>query len=425
MSGTNPEESGAAVPATNWAGNITFHAARRERPEDLAALQALVAGSSRVRALGTGHSFSGVADTDGLLVSLAGLPRTARVDADQRTVTIGGQWTYGELAMELDRAGLALPNTGSLPHISVAGACATGTHGSGTHNQALAASVRGVTIVTATGDAVRRERGHPDFDGAVLALGRLGIAVEMTLDVVPTFDLAQTVVEQVPAERVESALGDMLAAAYSVRVFTTWGPDRLDDDWVKQLVGAEPLAELWGGRVAQEARHPVAGMPPENTTQQLGVPGPWHERLPHFRLEFMPSAGDELQSEYLVPAARATAAWRGLDGIREVLHPLLHVSELRAVAPDPMWLSLTGGQPCVAFHFTWKTVPGVADGVAAVEAQLSGHDARPHWGKVFSTPPRELARLYPRLPDFRRLVHDLDPGATFGQDLVDTWLGLA
>lgn len=408
----------------NWAGNVTFRAPRQERPEDLATLQQLVAYSSRVRTLGTGHSFSAIADTDGLLVSLAELPRTLEIDQDRRVVEITGQWTYGTLAPALHRAGLALPNTGSLPHISVAGACATGTHGSGVDNQALPASVRALTLLLASGDLLRIDRGDPDFDGAVVALGRLGVVVAMTLDVVPTFDVAQTVVDAVPDARVADGLEAILGAAYSASVFTTWGPERLSQIWLKELAGRNPTRERWGGRDADGPRNPVAGMPPENATQQLGKVGPWYERLPHFRLEFTPSSGDELQSEYLLPMPHAHAAWRAVDAIRETVHPVLYVSELRAIAADPLWLSLTGGVASVAFHFTWRPGPHVAAAVAALEDALAPYDARPHWGKVFSTPPERLEQLYPRLPDFRRLVRHLDPAATFGNDLVDGWISL-
>ena len=412
------------VPATNWAGNVTFAAERRERPADLDALRRIVAGSRRVRVLGTGHSFSPIADTDGVLVTVAGLPQSIEIDRDRQVVEIAGQWTYGALTAELDRSGFALPNTGSLPHISVAGACSTGTHGSGVANQTLGASACAVTVLTPTGDLVHVDRTDPDFAGWVLALGRLGVVVAMALDVVPTYQVGQTVVEGVPDEQVATALPAILASAYSASVFTTWGPEAVNQVWLKEIAGQSLTPERWGGRNADGPRHPVAGMPPENATEQLGALGAWHDRLPHFRRDFVPSSGDELQSEYLVAMDRAADVWRAVDAVRDVVHPLLHVSELRAVAPDPMWLSLTGGATSLAVHFTWRPVAGVAEAVAAVEQQLAPYDARPHWGKVFSVTPGRLAELYPRLPDFRRLVQRVDPDAKFGSDLVDGWIGL-
>lgn len=412
------------VPATNWAGNVTFRAARKERPADLDALRRIVSTSRRVRVLGTGHSFNRVADTEGVLVSLAGLPRAIDINHDRRVVEIAGQWTYGELARELERSALALPNTGSLPHISVAGACSTGTHGSGIGNQTLAASACAATVLTAAGDLVTVDRKDRDFGGWVLALGRVGVVLGLTLDVVPTFRIAQTVVERVPDEQVATSLASIMAAAYSVSLFTNWGPREESQVWLKEFAGRSIAGERWGGTEAEVPHNPVAGMPPENATDQLGRPGPWHERLPHFRLEFTPSSGDELQTEYLVPMTHATAAWKAVDAIRDVLHPLLHVCEFRAVAPDPMWLSLTGGRLSLAVHFTWRPDDAVTEAVAAVEEQLLPYDARPHWGKVFSVTPAQLERLYPRMADFRRLVDEVDPDGIFGNDQVDGWIGL-
>ncbi len=383
-----------------------------------------------MRALGTGHSFNRIADTTGDLVSLDALPHTIEVDLDRLQVEVGGGVRYGELGHELERRGLALPNTGSLPHISVAGACATGTHGSGVGNQTLGARVRALSLVTASGDVVTLEREAGDeFDGVVLALGRLGVVVSLVLDLVPTFQVAQTVVDDVDDAVLADGLGAILSAAYSVSIFTGWGAEGRNQVWVKERVDRPDAWQgqtLWGGRAAEVERHPITGMPPGNTTAQLGAPGPWNERLPLFRLEFMPSSGDELQSEYLLPLEHAGSAWHALSDMREFLRPVVQISEIRAVAPDSMWLSMTGGLPSVAFHFTW--VPdkmAVAPRVAEVEERLQPFAARPHWGKVFSMTPAALARLYPHLPDFRRLVVDADPTGKFGNDLVDGWIGLA
>ncbi len=413
----------------NWAGNIEYSARGHHRPTSLPELQQVVARAENARALGTGHSFNRIADSPGELVSVAGMPPTIEVDTVRRQVEVAGGVRYGELGRELQRHGLALPNTGSLPHISVAGACATGTHGSGLGNQTLAAGVRAVTLVTATGDVLTIDRSAgEDFDGAVLSLGRLGVVVSLVLDAVPSFMVAQTVVDEVGDDVVRDHLATILSAAYSVSVFTDWGPERRNRVWLKERVGrtgawdGEPL---WGGRPAEVEHNPIHGMPAENATSQLGVPGPWNERLPHFRLEFMPSSGDELQSEYLVPLEHADSAWAALSELREMLHPVLQICEIRGLAPDPMWLSLTGGVASGAFHFTWvRDGAAVAPRVAAIERRLEAFSARPHWGKVFSTDPSALGRLYPRLPDFRRLVSELDPAGKFGNELVDGWIGL-
>ena len=392
-------------------------------------MQKIVAQAVNVRALGTGHSFNRIADTSGELVRVDGLPHDINIDADRLQVEVAGGVRYGELGRELDHRGFAVPNTGSLPHISVAGACATGTHGSGVGNQTLAASVRSLTLVTPAGDLLTLDRAAgEEFNGVVLALGRLGVVVGLVLDLVPSFQVAQTVVEGVDDTMLASGLESILSAAYSVSIFTDWGRENRNQVWVKERidrVGAWRGSPLWGGRAAEVERHPIHGMPPENATAQLGRPGPWNERLPHFRFEFIPSSGNELQSEYLLSLEHAASAWLAMSQMRDFLRPVVQISEIRAVAPDSMWLSLTGGLPSVAFHFTWvRDQTAVAPRVAAVEERLEPFAARPHWGKVFTTTPATLARLYPRLPDFRRLVTDVDPTGKFGNDLVDRWIGL-
>lgn len=426
----------AAVPATpvltNWAGNVTFSASAVHRPSTRAELRAIVVGSRRLRVLGTGHSFNRIADTTGDLVATAGLPHEIELDSTARLVRVSGGVRYGELGPVLRRGGLALRNTGSLPHISVAGACSTGTHGSGVGNATLSASVRALTVLTAAGDLVTldRETVGDDFDGCVLTFGRLGVVLELTLELVPDYLVAQTVVEDVPDSRLGPELIGIQSAAYSVSVFTPWGPGRRSQVWLREIVDrdgrwAGPDAPTWGGRLADGPRHPVLGMPTVHATEQLGTPGPWNERLPTFRLEFTPSSGQEIQSEYLLPLPQAPQAWSALDAVRERIRSALIVGEIRAVAADPLWLSPTAGRDCVAFHFTWGPDADAARTAAAeVEAALAPFDARPHWGKVFTTTDDELAARYPRMADQRRLIRQHDPGGVFGNELTDGWLGL-
>ncbi|MFL6100288.1 MAG: FAD-binding protein [Actinomycetales bacterium] len=419
---------------TNWAGNVAFRAARFHEPATVEAVQELVAGSARVRALGTGHSFNRIADTVGELVSLRLLPQVLEIDRQARTARVSGASRYGEVGAALQTVGLALPNTGSLPHISIAGACATGTHGSGRANPVLSRSVRALTMVQGDGRLVSLARDDPGdaetFDGSVLALGRLGLVTELTLDVVPTYDVAQSVVRDVPDATVAERLGEILGSAYSVSVFTALEPDR-NRVWLKQKVDAALLdqppgpADLWGGRLAETPQHPIDGIDAESATEQLGVVGPWNERMPHFRLDFRPSAGDELQSEWLVPFELATRAWRSLLGIRDIVRRQLLVSEIRCVAADPMWLSSTAGRDCVAFHFTWRPDPThVVPVVAEIERRLEQYDARPHWGKVFTVSGEWLRPRYPHMAEFRALVERHDPSGRFGNELVDGWLGI-
>ena len=414
---------------TNWAGNVRFGAAGFHRPGSLAELQRLVAGRPRVHALGTGHSFNEIADTPGEQVSVAGLPPLIEIDSDRHTVTVSGGLRYGELAATLDRAGRALRNLGSLPHISVAGSCATGTHGSGDGNGVLATSVSALEMITADGDlvTVSQDTDPGRFPGAVVALGALGIVTRLTLRTVPSFGVRQYVYEDLPRDQVTAHLGEIFASAYSVSLFTDWRDPVFRQAWLKRRADAPGSAEAgpqWmGGRLADGPRNPVPGMSAANCTEQLGVPGPWYERLPHFRLEFTPSAGDELQSEYLLPRGQAAAALDALGPVASQLAAVLQIAEIRTVAADDLWLSPCYQRDTVAFHFTWvNDWPAVAPVLARVEERLAPFAPRAHWGKLFTTSPVTVRDGYPRMDDFRALVRDFDPAGKFRNDLLDRYI---
>ena len=412
------------TPLTNWARNIIFSAERLHGPTSVEQLQRLVAGSGRIRTLGTGHSFNRIADTTGDLVTVADLPRTIEIDTAARQVRVSGGTRYGELGARLQAEGLALHNMGSLPHISVAGACSTGTHGSGVGNRNLAAAVSAVELVTADGDLVTVRRGDADFPGAVLALGAVGVITHLTLDAEPTYDVRQTVYDRLPFEQFRANPLGVLSAGYSVSAFTTWQNDEFDQVWVKQRVDEEPLGAVWRGATAADApRHCVPGMSPVHTTEQGGVPGPWNARLPHFRLEFTPSSGEELQSEWFVSREHAAAAFDALASVRDQIAPVLQICEIRTIAADDMWISPVYDRDTVALHFTWvQDTPAVTPVLGAIESALAGLDARPHWAKLFTTPPDVVAGLYPRFDDARRLITRYDPKGVFRNELLDTYL---
>jgi xylitol oxidase len=407
---------------TNWAGNVTFSAERVHRPQSLDELQRLVAGSRQVRALGTGHSFNRLADTPGDLVSLAALPPVMDVDTTRMTVTVAAGVRYGELATRLHAAGYALRNLGSLPHISVAGACATGTHGSGNGNGNLATAVSAMDLVTAAGDivSVSREADGDRFAGTVVSLGALGIVSSLTLDIVPTFDVEQRVYENLPRDQLDA---EVFASAYSVSLFTDWSSSRINQVWRKSLTDQSgPSAQpSWRGATpADGPRHPIPGMSTVNCTEQLGVPGPWHTRLPHFRLEFTPSSGEELQTEYFVPRHLAVEALAVIDGIRDRIVPVLQISEIRTIAADDLWLSPSYHRDSASIHFTWvKDTAAVTPVLAAIEDRLAPFGARPHWGKLFGTDPEVLSGQYDRFGDFLQLMRDYDPTGKFRNDLID------
>ena len=375
----------------------------------MAELQRAVAGAERVHALGAGHSFSAVADTTGTLISLDDMPRSVEIDSARRQARLTGAVRYAELAAKLHLSGLALPNLASLPHITVAGACATGTHGSGDRNQSLSAAVRALEIVTASGDVIQPEQ----TDGAVVSLGSLGIVTALTLELVPAFEVRQWVYDGLPATAFDASAPGSVASAYSVSVFTTWRDTAcFEQVWVKHVAadGWEAPARWFGARLAPVPRHPVPGMPAESATQQGGVPGPWHARLPHFRAEFTPSAGDELQSEYLVRREDMVLAVQALRPLAARIAPLLLICEIRTVAADSRWLSMAYDRDSAAFHFTWRQDPGVAALLPAIEEALAPFGPRPHWGKLFS---EAAVPDYPRLAEFTALTREYDPHGKF------------
>ncbi|MGV9786552.1 FAD-binding protein [Streptomyces sp. NPDC003435] len=410
--------SESARVVTNWARNITYKGAEFHRPASEEVLRELVAGSARVRVLGSGHSFNRIADpgAGGVLLSVAGLPTVIDVDTTARTVRVGGGVRYAELARTVHAHGLALANMASLPHISVAGSVATGTHGSGVGNGPLASAVREVELITADGGTLKIARGDARFDGAVTSLGALGVVTALTLDLETAYEVEQHIFAELPLDGLEYET--VAASAYSVSLFTDWRAPGFRQVWLKRRTDQAPVDFPWA-QPAAGAMHPVPGMPAVNCTEQGGVPGPWHERLPHFRAEFTPSSGSELQSEYLLPRADATAALHALDAIRTTLAGVVLTCEVRTVAADTQWLSPAYGRDSVALHFTWiEDAARVRPVVRAVETALGALDARPHWGKVFEMPSAVIKGRLPRLADFRALAAELDPAGKFANEFV-------
>ena len=412
---------------TNWAGNLTYRAVEVREPGSLGELSDIVARTPRVRPLGSRHSFSPIADTDGALVSLARMPHEIEVDTDAVTAPVSAGLRHGDLVPALDAAGFALANLASLPHISVAGAVQTGTHGSGDRIGSLATQVLGVEMVTADGEVVSLRRGDPEFDGAVVGLGALGVVTHLTLQLEPAYEIAQTVYDGARWDDVLAGFDAITGAGDSVSLFTTWqDADTIDQVWVKARPGrANADAVLAaGGREADGPRHPVPGVGPEPCTVQGGVPGPWHSRLPHFRLEFTPSAGAELQSEYLIDRRDVLAAIEALRALAPAIAPLLYVCEVREMAADDLWLSPAFGRETVGLHFTWRPdVAGVEGLLPRIEDALP-ESARPHWGKVFTMDADRIRSRYPRWDEFAALRARMDPRGRFTNDYLSR-LGLA
>ncbi|GAA1140576.1 FAD-binding protein [Nesterenkonia lutea] len=402
----------------NWAKNLTYSASQLERPRTVAELSEIVAASDRVKALGSRHSFSSVADTTGTLIELSAMPRIFELDAEAHTVTIDASTRYGDLAAALQARGWALPNMASLPHITVAGTVATGTHGSGDRNPPLASSVRSLDMVLADGSLRTFTRGAADFDGAVVSLGALGVVTQLTLDVIPSFQLRQDVYAGVGWDGVLAEFDELTASAYSVSLFTRWTGEDFGLVWMKST--AEPPAQVLGvSALTQDIG--LAEGPAEYATDQCGKWGSWDQRLPHFRLDFTPSNGEELQSEYLLPREHAVEGLRRMRALAAEIEPLLLISEIRTMAADEQWMSGAFDRDTVGFHFTWRQRPAeVSEVLLKIEEELLPLEARPHWGKRFVT--TEIVGLYPRADDFLELAARLDPAGTFRNDFLERML---
>jgi xylitol oxidase len=383
--------------------------------------QEIIAGAERVRVLGSRHSFSAIADSAELL-SLDALPPDVVVDHAAGTVSLCGSVRYGELAVALAPEGVALANLASLPHISVAGAIATATHGSGDANGNLATSVAGIELIDSAGELVRAARGDAGFEGLVVGLGALGAVTRVALDVEPAYEVRQRVFEGLSWDALFEHLDAITAAGYSVSVFTGWGA-QAGQVWVKSRLteaGEERRDALFGATAATVERHPILGLDPVNCSSQLGVPGAWSDRLAHFRMGFTPSAGAELQSEYLVARRHAVAAIEAVRGLAGAIAPLLQVSEIRTVAADGLWMSPQYGRDTIAIHFTWKPEQAAVERtLVAIEAALAPFAARPHWGKLFCAGAETIAALYERLPDFAALAGRLDPRGAFRNEWLE------
>lgn len=413
----------------NWSRNITYKAAAWHTPRSVDELQTIVASSDKLRVVGSRHSFNEIADTPAAIVSLEAMPPHVEVDAERQTVTVGAYMKYGDVAAQLDQAGFALHNLASLPHISIAGACATATHGSGVGNGNLATAVQGMEVLTASGDIVRvsRDTHGDEFAGMVVSLGGLGVITRMTLDVIPTFQVRQDVYEHLPLSNLEGHFDEVAGAAYSVSLFTTWREAAIDQIWLKSLVGgvgaAGPPDELLGAQRVNRQMHPLRDMPAGNTTEQNGIPGPWYARLPHFKMEFTPSNGEELQSEYLLPRRHAMDAIRAVAALRDIISPLLQVTEIRTMAADDLWMSPAYHEDCIGIHFTWRLDwEKVGKVLPVLEAALAPFEARPHWGKLFTTEAEVVRSLYTRLPDFQRLLRAYDPDGKFRNEFMDRYI---
>jgi xylitol oxidase len=410
----------------NWAGNYEYSAARIHHPKTVDEIQDVVRRAEKIRTLGSRHSFNRVADSTHDLISSDNFNRVISLDKDRLTATVEGGIRYGELSQYLHSEGFALHNLASLPHISVAGACATATHGSGVKNGNLATAVSAMELVTADGEviSVSREKDGDTFNGMVVGLGGFGVVTKLTLNIQPTFEVQQDIYENLSLHELENHFDEIMACGYSVSLFTDWETETINQVWVKRRIEDEEKlkaeSNLFGASPATRRMHPIASISSENCTEQMGIPGAWYERLPHFRMDHTPSSGEELQTEYFVAHEDAVPALLALNEIREHIAPLLMISEVRTIAADDLWMSMCYKQDSVALHFTWKMdEPAVMKLLPMLEDALAPFNARPHWGKLFTMSPKLLGSRYERMNDFRALLKQYDPQGKFRNAFFD------
>lgn len=418
-SSTTPPPA-ADMGRTNWAGNLTYSAETFQEPETISTVQQVVKSNESMRALGTRHCFNDIADTPATQVSVRHLPELLELNEAEQTLTVGAGMSYGQICPWLHEQGYAIHNLASLPHISVAGACATATHGSGIKNGNLPSAVIEMEFIDGMGNVqtLSREKDGDKFAGAIIHLGALGIITKMTLKVEPTFDMTQYVYQDLPVGQLEDHFDDIMGAGYSVSLFTDYQTTNVNQVWIKSKVGeamkgvGEP--EFFGAKLFDRKVHPILDHPAESCTEQMGEVGPWYERLPHFKMEFTPSSGKELQSEFFVPRSKAVEAYLAIQKLSHKLAPILMISEVRTIAADDFWMSPCYGQDSVAFHFTmeqdWDYLKKLLPEIQGALHDLGG---KPHWGKMFTVPKDRLAELYPKLPAFRALMREYDPNGKF------------
>ena len=397
----------------NWSKNVEFNDRRYLQPESLSELQELVRSNPKIRARGTAHCFNEIANTSSYAINLAKMPKVIEVRPESNSVKVSSGLTYGELAPELHNLGVALNNLASLPHISIAGSISTGTHGSGIKNQNLANQVLSFDIVTAEGELRHIDRANPAFNALVVGLGLGGIVYQYELKIEPTFKIRQVIYPEIQLDVLQRNFDHIMGTAYSVSYFTDWSSAQVGNLWCKFRDGEVIPESVGGSSQADKKYHPIPSVDPVACTNQVGEPGDWHQRLSHFKLEFTPSVGEEIQTEFFVDRKAAAAAIEAVSKLGEEIAPLLWITELRTIAADELWLSGAYQRESLAIHFTWKKVDAIYPVIEKVEAALRPFNYRPHWGKVFTADGKYLSSVYPKMSEFKALVEALDPTSKF------------
>jgi xylitol oxidase len=412
----------------NWAKSLTYSTSNVYYPKNVEDVQEIVKKCAKLRIIGSRHSFSKIADSTEALICLDFLNKLVSLDKVNHTVTVEGGMKYGNLCEYLHENGYALNNLASLPHISIAGSIATATHGSGVSNYSLTSSVVSFELVKADGEVIVISRKDGElFKATVVGLGGFGVVTKVTLELEPTYEIQQDVYTKLPMAALEKNFMEIASGAYSVSLFTNWQNKTINEVWFKAKVpknGPKKYApELYGAKLATKKMHPVETQDAEPCTDQLGIPGPWYDRLPHFRMKFNPSTGKELQTEFFIPIEKAYEAIMAIESLNEKISPYVLITEVRMIKGDTDWMSPTYKRDSIGIHFTWKQEwETVQKLIPQVEAVLEPLDPRPHWAKLFSMSPSKLQSKYEKIDEFRALLKKFDPTGKFRNEFMNTYI---
>ena len=427
----------------NWGRSVVAEPVRIAHPasvdEVVATVRDAAARGLTVKAVGAGHSFTDIAATSGVLLSLDALSGILAVDAPARRVRVAAGTRLFDLGPLLAAHGLALQNMGDIDRQSIAGATSTGTHGTGIRFGGLAAQITAATLVTGSGEVLRvSETERPELLPAVrLGLGALGILVEVELQCVDAFVL-RSADKPRPFDEVLDAWPELVAAADHFEFY--WWPHtdkamtqtktRLPADTA--FATPNPVA-LWAEkrllenealRAQQAVGHLLPAAVPALSRFATGVYGEGVRTGVSSEIYASPRLVRFRESEYAIPFDALPQALRDVRGLIErhgwrISFPV----EVRAAAPDENWMSTAHGRPSayIAVHRYYRDDP--TEYFGAFDALMRTYDGRPHWGKMHFRSADDLRPAYPRFDDFLRVRDELDPDRRFANRYLDRVLG--
>jgi xylitol oxidase len=421
---------------SNWGGNFRFSTTDIRFPRSLdEVVDAVKEGAPKstpggvgppvkhLRALGSRHSFSKIADTAEMLVSLSAMNRILAVNpgsaTEAPTITVEGGAIYTDVTPFVEFIGAAFHNQLTLSEVSVAGSINTGAHGTGITNGILATQVRSVELVLANGTVTTLRKGvDAAFPAAVVGLGAFGVVTKVELEMQASYQMTQHVFLNLPFTTLTDQFDTIMSSAYTVQAWTDWSdPTNFNQVWVgdrdDDAADFSTAPAFYGATRAPAQVTPVAALPPTYVVPQ-GVAGPWNERLVCYRLGLSGFNGDEIQSEYILPITNAKAALEAIAALATQIAPLCYVSVVRTIAADDFWLSPAYGRDSVAIHFTWKPqLDAVVALLPTIESALAGLDAVPHWGKFFTMAPSVFLQRYDKLAEWKATAAAYDPSGRF------------